>query len=267
MPFSSTAELPPRAQERVQRMRVSMGTTVVIEGQSATRAAAHVAVGAAFAALEQVAERLHPQGAASDLARLGAAAPGTPVPLWRDTYLVLRFAQQLARASAGVFDPCLPQRSGRIDDIELIDATQPLAIAHAPVLIDCGGLAKGYAVDVAIGVLQRSGCSGGLVNAGGDLRVFGGMARELLLRESAGGFRPLTLTQAALAVSDRDAPRSPGGHRGYYLRGSGVACGARYAAVRARQALCADALTKCVLLCPAPASRALLQQFQAEQLA
>ena len=41
--------------------------------------------------------------------------------------------------------------------------------------IDCGGIAKGYAVDVAIATLVRAGCSAGLVNAGGDLRAFGAL--------------------------------------------------------------------------------------------
>ena len=39
--------------------------------------------------------------------------------------------------------------------------------------IDLGGIAKGFAVDRAIGVLQRYGMPAGVVNAGGDLAVFG----------------------------------------------------------------------------------------------
>jgi thiamine biosynthesis lipoprotein len=39
--------------------------------------------------------------------------------------------------------------------------------------IDLGGIAKGYAVDVAAEALAKQGVHGGLVNAGGDLRVVG----------------------------------------------------------------------------------------------
>lgn len=39
------------------------------------------------------------------------------------------------------------------------------------VKIDLGGIAKGYAVDEAIGVLQRNGVTDALVNAGGNLRA------------------------------------------------------------------------------------------------
>jgi thiamine biosynthesis lipoprotein len=41
------------------------------------------------------------------------------------------------------------------------------------VKIDLGGIAKGYAVDRAVAVLQQHGITDGLVNAGGDLRAFG----------------------------------------------------------------------------------------------
>lgn len=39
--------------------------------------------------------------------------------------------------------------------------------------LDFGGLLKGYAVDRAVGFLKSKGYSAGLVNAGGNLRVFG----------------------------------------------------------------------------------------------
>jgi hypothetical protein len=57
------------------------------------------------------------------------------------------------------------------------------------------------------------------------------------------------LQDAALAVSDLDEPRRPPGHRGYYVRTGAAAALRRYAAVLAPDAMIADALTKCVLLC------------------
>ena len=39
--------------------------------------------------------------------------------------------------------------------------------------MDVDGIAKGYAIDRALEVLRVSGASGGLVEVGGDLRVFG----------------------------------------------------------------------------------------------
>jgi thiamine biosynthesis lipoprotein len=43
----------------------------------------------------------------------------------------------------------------------------------SPVWLDLGAVAKGYAVDEAVRSLRENGVSGGIVNAGGDLRTFG----------------------------------------------------------------------------------------------
>lgn len=249
----------------VRRLRIALGVMVAIAAEAPTPEQAAAAVQAAFAAVAQVDERLRPEGLHSDLWRLSAAVPGEAVSLWSGTFELLRFAQQLSRASGGLFDPCLPQRAGCLADIELLDGECCTAIAHAPVALDCGGIAKGFAVDQAISALHANGCSAGLVNAGGDLRVFGPPITVLLRR--AAGLEPFELSEAALAVSDRDARRVPVGHRGYYVRGRAVGQRERYAAVRAGRAMCADALTKCVLLSPADESTELLRQFGAERLA
>jgi len=39
--------------------------------------------------------------------------------------------------------------------------------------LDLGGIAKGYAVDKAVEVMQRRGAIGGMVDLGGDIRCFG----------------------------------------------------------------------------------------------
>ena len=133
----------------------------------------------------------------------------------------------------------------------------PMLVRHTPVEIDLGGIAKGYAVDRAVETLMAHGCCAGLVNAGGDLRVFGEREEAVLLREPDTSFRRLALRNAALAVSDIDAIDRPAEHQGYYSR-KGKTAARRYAAVIAKDAATADALTKCVLLCePHHAARAL----------
>ena len=247
----------------LRRMRIEMGTTLLIEVSGDSRTQEAAALTAAFAAAKDVAVCLHPDAPDSDLLRLRLAPRGPRLPICAATLKVLSFAQRLNRLSEGIFDPCLPTLPGRIVDLELIGGGTPQAAAHRPLEIDCGGIAKGYAVDVAIAALVRAGCSAGLVNAGGDLRVFGTPAASLLLRGPGGARRPITLENAALAVSDRDAPNPPSGHRGYYVR-TGTAAMRRYAAVRAPEAMTADALTKCLLLAPESLSAVLLEQFSAE---
>jgi FAD:protein FMN transferase len=243
-------------------MRIEMGTTVVIEALAGSAWLADAALEAGFAALTQVVQRLHPQAAGSDLQQINSAVGGEPVAIWAGTLEVLRFAQHLNRSSAGVFDPCLPSRVGKLTDLQLTEGPLPTAIAHAPLELDCGGIAKGYAVDQAIEALQLAGCAGGLVNAGGDLRVFGVGAETLLLRGPDGACQPLELREGAIAVSDRDARHPPAGHRGYYVRTGYADTRCRYVAVHSPQAMIADALTKCMLLCPAALGQALLEQHR-----
>jgi FAD:protein FMN transferase len=251
----------------VKRARIVMGTTVAIETGAASRAQAAAGIEAAFAAVAVVNERLHPDQAGSDLVALRSGPPGTSVPISPETFDVLRVARQLWAASAGVFDPCLPESPGRMGDIELREGRAPCTIAHAPVRLDCGGIAKGYAVDRAVRALRAAGCTAGMVNAGGDVRVFGAIPAQLLLREPDATFRPVTLHNAALATSEREAGNRPSGHQGYYRRVGQDPGGESRAVVRAARAILADALTKCVLLCRPQESRELLARFGADRVA
>ncbi len=251
-----------------RRMRLGLGTWVVIEATSRSASCALRGLEAAFGRIRHVQERMHPEREGSDLRRLRDAPAGTAVPIDPATWTVLRFAQRLFELSGGVFDPCLPRAAGRLCDLEL--SSHPLkawARAHAPLSIDCGGIAKGYAVDCALDALRAAGCFGGLVNAGGDLRVYGPDLRTLLLRRPDGSYMPCELREAALAVSDLDATNRPAEHRGYYVRESRVGGPKRFAAVRAPVAMVADALTKCVVLCPPAVAQALMRELSAEILA
>jgi thiamine biosynthesis lipoprotein len=249
-------------------MRMGLGTWVVIEAGGCTASCALEGLEAAFAQVRHVEGRMHPEREGSDLLRLRHAPAGSTVAIDPSTWAVLNFAQRLFALSAGVFDPCLPHSVGRLCDLELSpDAHAPWARAHAPVNIDCGGIAKGYAVDQALQALRRAGCTSGLVNAGGDLRVYGPHPQTVLLRRADGSYTPCELHEAALAVSDLDAAHRPAEHRGYYVRESVAPGIRRYAAVRAAEAMVADALTKCVVLCAPMLARAVVQELCAEVLA
>jgi thiamine biosynthesis lipoprotein len=252
----------------VRRMRMGLGTWVVIEASGCSAACALQALEDAFARIRHVEERMHPQREGSDLLRLRLAAVGTTVAIDPCTWAVLSFAQRLFALSHGIFDPCLPHSPGRLCDLVLSEpGHRPWARANAPLDIDCGGIAKGYAVDCALGALRAAGCSAGLVNAGGDLRVYGDQPQTLLLRCADGSYLPCELSEAALAVSDLDATNRPAEHRGYYVREQAAAGQRRFAAVRAAEAMVADALTKCVVLCAPPLAQALVRALSAEILA
>jgi len=241
----------------LRRLRVALGTWVAIEATAESEAVAARAIEAAYAEVCEVERRMHPEREGSDIARINSAPLRVRTPIHASTWEVLRLAQRLNELTRGVFDPCLPSSSGRLTDLELSGpsaASAPWVVRRAALALDLGGIAKGYAIDRAIAALGGAGCNAGAVNAGGDLRLFGARRETILLRYRD-RYQPLVLQNAALAVSDLDESRRPPGHRGYYVRTGAAGTSRRYAAVQASDAMTADALTKCVLLCSEASAR------------
>src|ERR1700719_4393585 len=206
---------PARAREpafggSLRRLRVAMGTWVAIEATAESEATAAGALEAAFAGVSEVERRMHPAREGSDIARINSAPLRVQTPIHASTWEVLRLAQRLNTLTGGVFDPCLPLRPGCLTDLELSGpspGSEPWVVRRAPLALDLGGIAKGYAIDCAIAALRGSGCTAGAVNAGGDLRLFGARRETILLRYRDHGYRPLALQNTALAVSELDEPR------------------------------------------------------------
>ena len=57
--------------------------------------------------------------------------------------------------------------------ILLDEANSSVRFLHPDLKIDLGGIAKGYAVDRAIGLLAKAGVDSAIVSAGGDSRIIG----------------------------------------------------------------------------------------------
>jgi thiamine biosynthesis lipoprotein len=249
-----------------KRLRIALGTWVAIEAMAIRAEDEQPAIEAAYAAIGTVEARMHPTRAGSDLAKINSAPLHVPVEVHPDTWRLLKLAQGLYAMTGGVFDPCVPSHPGRLSDVEIgsEDEEEPTVICHAPVRLDLGGIAKGHAIDRAVATLSALGCHSGLVNAGGDLRVFGNRKETVLLRRGA-HFHPMDLENAAIAVSDLDATERPEEHQGYYNRVSPSAT-RRYAAVVAQEAVIADALTKCVLLCPSDTTARVLLELEAQSV-
>jgi thiamine biosynthesis lipoprotein len=257
-------------------LRIALGTWVAIEAMALHAEDEQPAIEAAYAAIGAVDAHMHPTRAGSDLAAIHSAPLHTPVEVQPDTWHLLKLAQRLYVLTGSVFDPCLPSHPGRLSDVEIgsEEEEEPTVICHAPVRLDLGGIAKGHAIDRAVATLSAMGCQSGLVNAGGDLRVFGDRKENVLLRRGA-DFQPMELENAALAVSDLDATERPEEHQGYYNRVSlgrvtlgriSASTVQRYAAVVAQEAAIADALTKCVLLCPSDTTARVLLELEARSV-
>ena len=209
------------ADDLVRRARPWFGTIVEIAVPNGQEAA----IEAGFAAIRHVHTRMSYHDVGSDLDLIRSAAIGTLVTVDAETVKVLNIAARLNVESGGLFDVTvgrqlaasqfLPLR-GSIDleqvvgaaaDIEIVDDIH--VVCHAPLLIDLGGIAKGHGVDLAVVAMIAAGCDHGIVNAGGDLRVFGDVPQAVWLNRADGRLaEPISVTNMAVATSSNRHTRT-----------------------------------------------------------
>lgn len=151
---------------------------------------------AAFAEVERLNAILSDYDPESELSRLSDTSDsGQHIALSDDLVSVLDASQKLARQTAGAFDvtigPCV--RLWRIARFRKafplteklaevrkavgfrhlnISHTKQTALLEVPnMVLDLGGIAKGYVADKALMVLRKRGIGSALVDAGGDLAL------------------------------------------------------------------------------------------------
>ncbi|MYM22142.1 FAD:protein FMN transferase [Duganella sp. FT135W] len=166
-----------------QRAQPWLGTVVSIAADCEYEAFAP-----AFEAVALVHRLMSFHDADSDISRFNRAPVGACLRLHPHTWQVLHLATQMQAASDGIFNlACAPRLAGW----RVLPAPASAAPAYEPQQavfqclehdtvrklrngwIDAGGVAKGYAVDLAVAALLQGDVTTGCVNAGGDLRVFG----------------------------------------------------------------------------------------------
>ncbi len=184
-----------------RQSRQVMGTLASIEavGPAGNREQLRQAVQRAFAAVDRVDVIMSNYKSDSLVSRINREAADRPVDLDSWTAEVLKQSKHYWRLSNGAFDPtCGPlielwKRCGKadrlptaeelanakartgFDKVELdTDANPPTIRFTEPGMeIDLGGIAKGFSIDLAAEALKQAGCTGGLVDIGGDIRTFG----------------------------------------------------------------------------------------------
>lgn len=256
-----------------RRARPLLGTIVEI----AIDCESHAVFDAGFAAISHIHSLMSFHEPGSDLSRLKHAIGGETVTLSPETIAVLRTACDLHKASDGLFDVAigrtmvargfLPRDAivhlnrfqGGMDDIEFID--QSRVRLNKRVLIDLGGIAKGYAVDQAVNALTQAGATRGIVNAGGDLRIFGDAPQPVTLRTGTGALLSLgDVSGCAIASSENSQTRrrSKGEIATPHIGRNGRAVIVDdIVAVNATTCMIADAMTKVAMVDAALAGRLL----------
>jgi len=274
------------ASSEVRRARPLLGTFVDITARGADETNLHRAIDRAFATIQRVDRLMSFHDPGSDVSRInrGGFPKGVIVHPW--TWRVLKCAQEFSRKSDGVFDITIGRQLVKWDYLPkpgkrfgsggswrdiILDNKRNVRFPRR-LIVDLGGIAKGFAVDRAIKTLKDNGVVTGIVNAGGDLRVFGSTSQLIHLRHPA---RP---THIARAVRLRERAMATSGvyferrkYRGKYvgplLDGRTSQSGRELISVSVAAAECmvADALTKIVFTLREKAAD-LLAQYGADAL-
>ncbi|MDQ7794713.1 MAG: FAD:protein FMN transferase [bacterium] len=188
---------PGRGREDVVIRGFAMDTVVAIRVPAGHEPAARQAL-AELNRLERIFDRHDP---ASEVARVNAGA-GDWVAVGPEVMEVLALVEDMAAVTGGLFDvtvgPLLelwgfggetarvpgPAELARALDlvggrlVELDRAGGRVRLARQGMVIDLGGVAKGYAIDRAARVLRDRGVDYGLVEVGGDIYLFGGRSGD-----------------------------------------------------------------------------------------
>ena len=181
--------------EWYRREEAIMGTRIYVELWADAAPAGESAVAAVIQSMHDVDEMMSTYKPASQLSRVNDRAAQEPVKVDRELFEVIRNALEFSRLTHGAFDvtyasvgylydfrahqrpteaqiekalPGINWRNVRLDPVALT-----VKFDHAGMRIDLGGIAKGYAVDRAIGLLQARGIAHAVVTAGGDSRIIG----------------------------------------------------------------------------------------------
>ena len=172
-----------------------MGTIFRVEMYAADGAHASKAAEAAYARaeeLEQIMSDYRPDSELNTLAREGCKAP---FPVSQDLYDVLTRAMWISHESGGMFDVSIgpvvrlwraARKSGQLPDAAAIAKALALVNYHdivmdpqnhtvflkrSGMILDLGGVGKGYAADQMLAALEAQGIHRAMVVAGGEVVV------------------------------------------------------------------------------------------------
>jgi len=219
--------------------RLVMGTLARVVVVAADSNTAKNSIETAFEQLQTVETLMSAYRADSEISKINSNAYNASVRVSRPTFEVLQKAIEFSKLSEGAFDITigalvglwrsasqansvptddeLLQARSKVNYEKLIlDANQmSVRFAIDGMKLDLGGIAKGYAIDKAVGAMKKYGAIGGMVDVGGDIRCFGaprqdkeywviGLQDPSKTKESIATDQPLltlNLTDAAVATS------------------------------------------------------------------
>ena len=243
----------------------------------------------AFLAIEEVQVLMGFHNPESELSCINARCHLEAIRIHPWTAMVLSIAQEINHHSEGLFNcgigyrlvasGLLPRHFdvhistkvnpfGGIEHLQFLEPT--LVRSKMPLCLDLGGIAKGFAVDLAVNVLQSARVPSGLVNAGGDLRVFGSKAQDIQVRTPAKPHEVINLgmmREGAIATSGLYFARRDKTSKSYMvnpINHEHIEFSDSYSVI-ADQCVYADALTKVVGI-SGDTNHPCLRQFSAQAI-
>ncbi len=172
-----------------------MGTTIRVELWHEDKNIRKQAISSALGVMEDVNQLMSPYIESSQLSQVNKNAHLNPVKVNKELFDVIQRSIEVSTLSDGAFDITyasvghlfnyrkkikpseseLEEASAFIDfnNIEMDEDNRTISFTKPGVKIDLGGIAKGYAVDLAILKVQKLGIQHALVSAGGDTRILG----------------------------------------------------------------------------------------------
>jgi FAD:protein FMN transferase len=275
-----------RSSIEIRRCRPLLGTFVEITARGRDERLLTRGIEAGFDAIARVNRLMSFHDPLSDVSRMNRDAfpKGVIVHPW--TWQVMKASKRFAEQSHGTFDITvapwltkwnyLPRRhyqfSPTASSRDIFLRRKYEVFFRRSLIVDLGGIAKGFAVDRAVDALKENGIECGIVNAGGDLRTFGLASQLIHLRHPTDPTRvagAVRLRQRAMATSGIYFARRK--YRGKYVgplldgRTGQSARELISVSVGAAECMVADAFTKIVFALREKAAD-LLTQYQADAL-
>lgn len=200
-----------------------------------------------FSKVEDLSFRLNFHSESSELSILNRAN-GKFIKMNKNCVKVIKLAKAIGLATGDKFNCTIGNALGysSIDSFK-VGSSSDIEIVGNSVRIPSGikvildGIAKGFAVDLAIKKLKKYGIKSGWVNAGGDIRVFGDYGMPIVIKDIDGqakGF--IKLRNAAIATSSSAEGKDTSRYSARYLKEVGI----DLVSVISNSAWRADALTK-----------------------
>ncbi|HED15975.1 MAG TPA: FAD:protein FMN transferase [Gammaproteobacteria bacterium] len=181
--------------EWVSSEQAIMGTRIHVELWQDDNIDGQAAINAVMAEMRRIDELMSPHKKTSALYRINQLASQQELRISSEMFKLIARSIEFSRLTEGAFDityasvghlynyrahkrpdrKTIKKQLGKIDfhNIVLDKNRQTIRFTHTGVFIDLGGIAKGYAVDNGIKILQQRGIKSAIVSAGGDSRILG----------------------------------------------------------------------------------------------